>query len=166
MVFYGPSTTRVILGTLTYLTLMRSGNNIHVQLDKHDKCGMEQKTKLCPFCRLLRHACCHVCSARWNSRCVDRGTAVVYFYIPINPHGVPQANWFPFHTPFTSRKKYRIWNKNCPACCSPTNYGESSRSSLILVACYDMPQRKAEVLFHTVKNTHFIIPNSFFLLSC
>ena len=32
---------------------------------------------------------------------------------------------------FTSRKKYRIWNKNYPACCNPTNYEESSRSSLI-----------------------------------
>ena len=32
--FYGPSTTLVILGTLTYQTLMRSGNNIHVQQHK------------------------------------------------------------------------------------------------------------------------------------
>ena len=58
---------------------------------------------------------------------------------PIKLHGVPQANWFPFQTLFTSRKKYRIWNKNYPACCNPTNYEESSRSSLILVASYDMP---------------------------
>ena len=58
---------------------------------------------------------------------------------PIKPHRVPQANWFPFQTLFTSRKKYRIWNKNYPACCNPTNYEESSCSSLILVASYDMP---------------------------
>ena len=95
--------------------------------------------KWCPFCRLLRHACCHVCSARWNGRCVDRGTTVVYSYTPIKPHRVSQANWFPFHTLFTSRKKYRIWNKNYSACCNLTNYEESSRSSLILVASYDMP---------------------------
>ena len=58
---------------------------------------------------------------------------------PIKPHGVPQANRFPFQTLFTSRKKYWIWNKNYPACCNPTNYEESSSSSLILVASYDMP---------------------------
>ena len=58
---------------------------------------------------------------------------------PIKPHRVPQANWFPFQTLFTSRKKYRIWNKNYPACCNPMNYEESSSSSLILVASYDMP---------------------------
>ena len=44
-----------------------------------------------------------------------------------------------------------IWNKNYPACCNPTNYEESSRWSLILVASYDIPQRKAELLFYTVK---------------
>ena len=100
---------------------------------------------------LLRHACCHVCSARWNGKCVDRGTAVVYSYTPIKAHGVSQANLFPFHTLFTSRKKYMIWNKNYPACCNPTNYEESSRWSLILVASYNMPQRKVELLFYTVK---------------
>ena len=31
------------------------------------------------------------------------------------------------------------------------NYEESSRLSLILVASYDMTERKAEVLFYTVK---------------
>ena len=46
-----------------------------------------------------------------------------------------------------------IWNKNYPACCNPTNYEESSRWSLILVGSYDMPQRKAELLFYTVKKT-------------
>ena len=55
---------------------------------------MEQNTKWCPFCSLLRHACCHVYSARWNGRCVDRRTAVVYSYTPIKPHRVSQANWF------------------------------------------------------------------------
>ena len=82
--------------------------------DKHDKWGKEQNTKGYPFCCLLRHACCHVCSARWNGRCVDRRTAVVYSYTPIKPHGVLQANRFPFHTLFTSRNKHRIWNKELP----------------------------------------------------
>ena len=86
-----------------------------------------------------------------KGRCVDLGTAIVHSYIPINPHGVSQANWFPFQTLLTSRKKCRIWNKNFPAYCNPTNYGESSSLSLILVAFYDMPFRKAEVLFYTVK---------------
>ena len=40
------------------------------------------------------------------------------------------ANFNPCHTLFTLRKQYRIWNKNYPACCNPTNYKESSRSSL------------------------------------
>ena len=62
----------------------------------------ETKHKMMP---LLRHACCHVCSARRNGKCVDRGTAVVYSYTPIKAHGVSQANLFPFHTLFTSRKK-------------------------------------------------------------
>ena len=44
-----------------------------------------------------------------------------------------------------------IWNKNYPACCNPMNCEESSRWSLILVASYDMPQRKAELLFYTGK---------------
>ena len=109
MVFKGPSTTQVILGTLTYSTLMRTGNNIHVQQHKTNiyKWGMEQNTKWCPFCRHLQYACCHLCSARLNARCVNRRTAVVYSYTPIKPHGVSQAKWFPFQTIFTSRKKYR-----------------------------------------------------------
>ena len=53
--------------------------------------------------------------------------------------------------PYLHRKKNRICKKNHPTCCNPTNYEESIRSSLILVASYDMPQRKAEVLFYTVK---------------
>ena len=47
---------------------------------------------------LLRHACCHVCSARRSGKCVDRGTAVVYSYTrlkhtgchrPIYSHSIP-----------------------------------------------------------------------------
>ena len=49
---------------------------------------------------------------------------------PIDSHSIPYLH---------REKKYRILNKNYPACCSPTNYEESSRSSLILVASYDMP---------------------------
>ena len=63
-------------------------------------------------------------------------------YRPIDSHSIPYLH---------REKKYRIWNKNYPACWNPTNYKESSRSSLISVASYDMPQRKAEVLFYTVK---------------
>ena len=63
---------------------------------------MEKNTQWCPFCRLLRHACCEVCSARWNGRCVNRGTAVVYSYTPIKIHKVSQTKWFPFQTLFTS----------------------------------------------------------------
>ena len=92
---------------------MRSGNNICTTTKvEHDKWGMEQNTKWCPFCRLLRHACCHDCSARWNGRCVDRRTAVVYSNTPIKPHRVSQANWFPFQTLFISRKNIGgTWTK-------------------------------------------------------
>ena len=69
---------------------------------------------------------------------------------------IPRLNHMGSHRPIDSHskpylhreKKYRIWNKNYPACCNPTNYRETRRSSLILVASYD---RKAEVLFYTVK---------------
>ena len=71
---------------------------------------------------------------------------------------IPRLNYTGSHRPIDSHSipylhqvKYRIWNKNYPACCNPTNYGESSRSSLILVASYNIPQRKAEVLFYTIK---------------
>ena len=49
------------------------------------------------------------------------------------------------------KKNNRIWNKNYSAYFNPKNYEKSSRSSLILVASYDMPYRKAEVLFYKVK---------------
>ena len=46
----------------------------------------------------------------------------------------------PFQTPFTSRKKnIQDLEQESPICCNHTNYEESSRSSLILVASYDMP---------------------------
>ena len=66
---------------------------------------------------------------------------------------IPRLNHTRSHrpNPIYIDKKYRIWNKNHSTCCNPTNYEESSRTSLILVASYDMPQRKAEVLFYTVK---------------
>ena len=51
---------------------------------------------------------------------------------PIDSHSKPYLHQ-------EKKKKYRIWNKNYPACCNPMNYEESSRLSLILVAFYDMP---------------------------
>ena len=48
----------------------------------------------------------------------------------IDSHSIPYLH---------QEKKNRIWNKNYPTCCNPTNYEESSRTSLILVASYDMP---------------------------
>ena len=56
------------------------------------------------------------CQIKWQM--CNRGTAVVYSYTPIKQHSVSQANHFPFQTLFISRKKYRIWNKNYPACCN------------------------------------------------
>ena len=70
--------------------------------------------------------------------CRSRDCSGLLLY-PINPHRVSQAKWFQFQNLFTSRKKYRIWNKNNSTCCNPTTYKESSHSSLILVTSYDMP---------------------------
>ena len=49
---------------------------------------------------------------------------------------IPRLNHTGSHRPIDSHsisylqreKKYRIWNKNYPACCNPTNYEESSHS--------------------------------------
>ena len=60
------TTIQVKLGTLTYQTLMRRGNNIHVQQRKTNMINEEwTKTQIdAPFFRLLPHACRHLCSAR------------------------------------------------------------------------------------------------------
>ena len=56
---------------------------------------------------------------------------------PIKPHGVPQANWFPFQTLLTLRKKYR----NGIRTTQPAAILRITRKAavLILVASYDMP---------------------------
>ena len=53
--------------------------------------------------------------------------------------------------PYLHREKKKDLELNYPAYCNPTNYKESNRSSLTFVAFYDIPKRKAEVLFYTVK---------------
>ena len=60
---------------------------------------------------------------------------------------IPRLNHTGSHRPSDSHSKsylhreknYRIWHKNHPTCCNPTNNEENSRSPLILVASYDMP---------------------------
>ena len=55
---------------------------------------------------------------------------------------IPRLNHTGSHRPIDSHSipyLHREKNKNYPACCNPTNYEESSRSSLILVASCDMP---------------------------
>ena len=84
------------------------------------------------------------CQMKWQM-CRLRDCSGLFLYPGLTGQLIP----IPY--PIYIEKKYRIWNKNYPACCNPANYGESSRSSLILVASYDMPKRKAEVLFYTVK---------------
>ena len=86
--------------------IMGGGNNIHVQQRKTNMINAEwsETQNDAPFVAFYDMHAVNFYSARWNGKCVDRGTAVVYFYTPIKPHGVSQANWFPFHTLFTSRK--------------------------------------------------------------
>ena len=63
-----------------------------------------------------------------------------FILIPRLNHTGPHRPTDSHSIPYLHReKKHRIWNKNYPACCNPTNYEESSRLSLILVASYDMP---------------------------
>ena len=73
---------------------------------------------------------------------------------------IPRLNHMGSHRPSDSHSKpYLHQGKNIgfgtittqPA--AILNYEESSCSSLILVTSYDMRQRKAEVLFYTVKTT-------------
>ena len=49
---------------------------------------------------------------------------------PNDSHSIPYLH---------GEKNTGFGKKNYPACCNSTNYEESSRSSLILVASYDMP---------------------------
>ena len=119
---------------------MRNGNNIHVQQHKTNMINEE-----------------------WNNTQNDSPSVAFYdmravtFVLPnemadVSIAGlqwfilIPQLNHTPSHRqlipipyPIYIEKKCRIWNKNYPACCNPTNYEESSHSSLILVASYDMP---------------------------
>ena len=115
---------------------------------------MEQNTKWCPFCRFKDM---RAVTFVLPDEMADVSIAGLQWFIliprlnctgshrPIDFYSIPYLHW---------EKKYRIWNKNYQACCNPTNYEESSCSSLILVTSNDMPQRKAEVLFYTVKKTN------------
>ena len=120
---------------------MRSGNNIHVQQHKTNTINEEwNKTQNdAPFVAVY-----DMRAVTFVPPCemADVSIAGLQWFILI-----PRLNQTGSHRPvdFHSKsyvhreKNYRIWNKNYPACCNPTNYGESSRSSLILVASYDMP---------------------------
>ena len=112
----------------------------------------KKTTKWCPFCRLLRHAWCHVCSARWNGRCVNHRTAVVYSYTPIKPHRVSQANWFPFQTLFTSRKKKK-WDLEQELPSLLQSYKLRGKQPFIFDFSRLLPHaiEKAEVLFYIVQ---------------
>ena len=119
---------------------MQSGNNIHVQQHKTNKINEE-----------------------WSETQIDAPFVAFYdmravtFVLPDEMANVSIAGlqWFIFihllnhtgsHRPIDSipypiyiEKKYRIWNKNYPACCNLTIYEENSHLSPILVASYDMP---------------------------
>ena len=116
---------------------MESGNNIHVQQHKTNMINEE-----------------------WNKTQNDApfvtfyGMGPVTFVLPDEMADVliaglqwfiriPRLNHTEYHRPFDSHSKpylhQEIWNKNHPACCNPTNYRESSPSSLILGVSYDIP---------------------------
>ena len=112
---------------------MRSGNNIHVQ--QHNT---------------------NMINEEWNETQNDASFVAFYnmhavmFVLPneMADVSIAELQWFILlsrlnhtgsHRPIDSHskpylyleKKYWIWKKNYPACCNPTNYGESSCSSLI-----------------------------------
>ena len=112
---------------------MRIGNNIHVQQDKTNMLSEEWKKTQndAPFVAFYdMRAVTFVLQDEMD----DVLIAGLHWFIL-----KPRLN----HTGLTGQlipipnliyiKKKRIWNKNYPACCYPTNYGESSRLSLILV---------------------------------
>ena len=72
---------------------------------------------------------------------------------------IPRLNHTGSHRPSDSHskpiyieKKIKGLEQESPTCCNPRNYKEGSCLSLLLVTSYDMPQRKAAVLFCTLKN--------------
>ena len=120
---------------------MQSGNNIYVQQHKtkmiHEEWNKPQNDasfvafydmRAVTFVLPDEMADVSIKALQWfilKARLNHRGS-----HRPIDSHSKPRLH---------REKKYRICNKNYPACCYSMNYGESSRSSLILVASYDMP---------------------------
>ena len=120
---------------------MRSGNNIHVQHHKTNMINEEwnKKKNDAPF---VTFHCMPSVMFVLPDEMADVSIAGLQWFILI-----PRLNHTGSHRPNDSHskpylhreKKYRIWNKNYPACYNPTNYRESSCLSLILVTSYDMP---------------------------
>ena len=78
---------------------------------------MEQNTKRCRFCRLLRHACCQVCSADEMADVSITGLQR-FILVPKLNHTGSHRQTDSHSKPYLHReKKNRIWNKNYPACC-------------------------------------------------
>ena len=112
-----PSTTQVILGTLTYQTLMRSGNNKHVQQHKTNMINEEwNKTKYDAL--FVAFYDMRAVTFVLADEMADVSIAGLQWFILISrlnhtgSHGQTD-----FHSkPYLHRgKKYRIWNKNYPA---------------------------------------------------
>ena len=89
------------------------------------------------------------CQIKWQT-CRSRDCSGLFLYPDRTTWGLT-GQLIPIPYPIYIEKKYRIWNKNYPDSSNPTNYEENSLWSLTLVASHDMPQRKADVLFYTVK---------------
>ena len=120
---------------------MQSGNNIHVQQHKANMIN-EQWNKTqndAPFVAFLQHTCCHVLT----DEMADVSIVGLQWFILL-----PRLNHMGSKRPIDSHfKPYLHREKNIgfgtrttqPVAILITNYGESSLSSLILVASYDMP---------------------------
>ena len=115
---------------------MRSGNNIHVQQHKTNMIN-EEKNKTQNDAPFVAFYDMRAVTFVLPDELANVSIAGVQWFIL-----VPQLNHTGSYRPNDSHsipylhreKKYRIWSKNYPACCNPTNYEESSCSSLILVA--------------------------------
>ena len=118
---------------------MQSGNNIHVQQHKTNMINKEWN-KIQNDALFVDFNDMRAVTFVLPDEMVDVSIVGLQRFILI-----PRLNHLGSHRPDSHskpylhlRKKYRIWNKNHPACCNPTNYGESSHLSLILAASSDM----------------------------
>ena len=102
---------------------MRSGNNIHVQQHKANMINEEwnETQNDAPFVAFYDM---RAVTFVLPDEMADVSIAGLQWFIliPRLNHTVSHRPTDSHSIPYLHREKYRIWNKNYPACCNPTNY--------------------------------------------